>query len=447
MESHVSASSTHLIGSLDFSPAKAGPYVQDRKSVQIHPGSGNYFSSNGIRMIRFTLASPVDWLCPDTVRIGFTVTNEDNGNPLQPVSVLPASLFSRLRILSNGQLVEDINLFNRWVNTLHAFVNPETQYMDAAEGFGVATEFTSSDSAFSPHDWAPEQIPAGGSRRVFMKLHSGLFSQEKWLPTMYCPITIEIELGGAEEAFAYPNVTINGSTQACSKTWNLSDVRLYADMCTLDSALQNSYAAHMSSGKHLPLAFSSFVCQTQKAEGANQTIVLARGFTRLKGIFVNWFKAADASGLKKAINFMYHPHASSVSYDQAKDNLEVQVQIGSKKFPEYPVNSLSEFYYRLRLALGAHFGDAAISVTPHEFRSRKFMVAFDMEKAATGPGGGVSFTGISTRGGELLTVDYKNFGVFSETAANDTTAKQSFVFLNYDALLNIRGDGAPEVLD
>jgi len=75
------------------------------------------------------------------------------------------------------------------------------------------------------------------------------------------------------------------------------------------------------------------------------------------------------------------------------------------------------------------------------------MVGVDMEKAATGPGGGVSFTGVSTRGGELLTVDYKNLGVFSEDASADTTAKQSFVFLNYDALLNIRGDGAPEVLD
>ena len=212
--------------------------------------------------------------------------------------------------------------------------------------------------------------------------------------------------------------------------------------------LQNSYASHMGSGKHLPLAFSSFVCQTQKAEGANQTIVLARGFTRLKGIFVNWFRANDDSGLKKQVNFMYHPHATSTSYDRAKDNLEVQVQIGSNKYPEYPVNSLAEFYYRLRLALGVHFGDSPISVTPHEFRSRKFMVGIDMEKAATGPGGGVSFTGISTRGGELLTVDYKNLGVFSEDASADTTAKQSFVFLNYDAMLNIRGDsGAPEVLD
>ena len=152
MESHVSASSTHLIGSLDFSPAKAGPYVQDRKSVQIHPGSGNFFSSNGIRMIRFTLASPVDWLCPDTVRIGFTVTNEDSAKPLQPVSVLPATRCSRLRILSNGQLIEDINLFNRWISTLHTFQSPEVQYMDAAEGFGVQGEYVSSTAAFSEND-------------------------------------------------------------------------------------------------------------------------------------------------------------------------------------------------------------------------------------------------------------------------------------------------------
>jgi hypothetical protein len=117
------------------------------------------------------------------------------------------------------------------------------------------------------------------------------------------------------------------------------------------------------------------------------------------------------------------------------------MQLGAKKYPEYPMSCLAEFYYRLRLAIGAHFGDVPINVLPQEFRSSKFMVAVDLEKAASGPAGGVSFSGISSRGGELLTIDYKNFGVPDADPAVATTPTQSFIHLNYDGILEIRVDG------
>jgi len=186
MESIVQSSETTLLGSLNFTPGKAGPYVEDRKSVQIHPGSGNYFSANGIRTLRFTLAGS-DWLVPETLRLGFTVRNEDAARPLQPVSCVPGTMFSRCRILSNGVLIEDMNLYNRQDNTFHSMLPPERQYMDAAEGFGVA----GNTPLLSSVEWVPEQIPAGGERRVFMTLMSGLFSQHLWLPLPYLPLTIE----------------------------------------------------------------------------------------------------------------------------------------------------------------------------------------------------------------------------------------------------------------
>ncbi len=133
--------------------------------------------------------------------------------------------------------------------------------------------------------------------------------------------------------------------------------------------------------------------------------MLARSFTRLKGIFINWFRANDATGLKNISNSMYCSHGPG-AYAHERDSIELQTQIGSRKFPEYPVTSLSEFYYRLRLSIGAHFGDVPISILPREYRDNKFLVGFDFEKAATGPAGGVSFSGISTRNGALLVVDY-----------------------------------------
>jgi len=96
-------------------------------------------------------------------------------------------MFSRCRILSNGVLIEDMNLYNRQDNTFHSMLPPERQYMDAAEGFGVA----GNTPLLSSVEWVPEQIPAGGERRVFMTLMSGLFSQHLWLPLPYLPLTIE----------------------------------------------------------------------------------------------------------------------------------------------------------------------------------------------------------------------------------------------------------------
>jgi len=155
--------------------------------------------------------------------------------------------------------------------------------MDAAEGFGAA----GNNPLLSAVEWVPEQIPAVGERRVFMTLMSGLFSQHLWLPLPYLPITIELELADFSAAFAPAYLAPGALAPAVqmSQQWSLSDARVYCDMCQLDASLQSSYAAHLASGKSLPLAFSSFVTQTQKSEGPSQTLVLARSFTRLKGDF------------------------------------------------------------------------------------------------------------------------------------------------------------------
>jgi len=342
-------------------------------------------------------------------------------------------MFSRLRILSSGVLIEDINVYNRQANTFHKMLPPERQWMDAAEGFGVSAN----TPGISAVEWTPEQIPAGTERRVFMSLMSGFFSQHLWLPLPYLPITIELELADFSDPFA-PTYAAGGAADGpMSQLWSLSDARVYCDMCQLDAGLQSNYAAHLASGKSLPLAFPSFVTQTQRSEGPAQTLVLARSITRLKGIFVSWFKANDASGLRIKTNYLYNAHGFGAN-TKAADTLEVQMQLGAKKFPAYPMTSLAEFYYRLRLSIGAHFGDMPINVLPHEFRSTKFIVGVDLEKAASGVAGGVSFSGISSRGGELLTIDYKSFGIADAAPAVSTTPTQPFIHMNVDSFPKFR---------
>ena len=51
----------------------------------------------------------------------------------------------------------------------------------------------------------------------------------------------------------------------------------------------------------------------------------------------------------------------SATYNKAKE-LSFEMQIGSKKYPEYPIRSLAEAFYQLRKSLGLHCVDAQMSL-------------------------------------------------------------------------------------
>ena len=71
------------------------------------------------------------------------------------------------------------------------------------------------------------------------------------------------------------------------------------------------------------------------------------------------------------------------------------------------------------------------------YRTRRYIVGFDCEKIS-----GAGFTGLSTKAGDLLTVNFRNCG--NETLNNRPTRR--YCALNYDAVLNIKDQGV-ELLD
>lgn len=56
------------------------------------------------------------------------------------------------------------------------------------------------------------------------------------------------------------------------------------DVCTLDNALDNEYAAHLLSGKSIPINFSTYITQSQAITG-DVSVNVSRAMTRLKTIF------------------------------------------------------------------------------------------------------------------------------------------------------------------
>jgi hypothetical protein len=90
-------------------------------------------------------------------------------------------------------------------------------------------------------------------------------------------------------------------------------------------------------------------------------------------------------------------------YDQNYE-MEFQLQVGSKLFPEYPMRTLQEWFYQLKKCMGTERSNFhSLDITPYEFRNHKFIAAFDTEKAL-----GASFAGINIKHGTLMTPKMKS---------------------------------------
>jgi hypothetical protein len=180
VESHANSVDDYLIEGLSFKLSPGASYVTNRRSVSFFPsGSDNYSSTSGVKVIKIKL-NGTDWLDPSTVKVMFTINNTtDTMNFLSGVH----SFFRRLRIVCNGQIVEDIDDYNRVCEMFNVLQSSSVRGNDEIESVqrwdGTGTD---------------ETLATGGTRRVGMKLCSGLLNQTKMLPIRYCPL--EIELAG-----------------------------------------------------------------------------------------------------------------------------------------------------------------------------------------------------------------------------------------------------------
>ena len=93
----------YLISGLSFKLDPGASYVTDRKSVSFFTAGSNVYSSgSGARAIRIMVTGD-GWLDQSTVRLGFTLVNNDKnaGHYLRPLSG-GWSFFRRMRCLVGG---------------------------------------------------------------------------------------------------------------------------------------------------------------------------------------------------------------------------------------------------------------------------------------------------------------------------------------------------------
>ena len=100
------------------------------------------------------------------------------------------------------------------------------------------------------------------------------------------------------------------------------------------------------------------------------------------------------------------------------------------------MDSVGEQFLRLRQAAGVFYGESDIAILPTEFVNRKAAFGLDLERVGHQ---GASHSGLSTKNGDLLTLDFKNTGLGS-------SGNVALVYLIYEIIWSLR-DGSAEIFD
>ena len=387
---------------------------------------------------------------------------------------------------------------------LHILMPAERRLNDAVQGFGLSQELAISQLGLDALNYSPD-VPPNKFRIVSFPLLCGLMNQNKKLPLKFLQgLQIELEIcnqytdcvlgqtvlpDGADPPSAsigQPNGT--RTTRNVSTQWTISEAVIHCDMITLDSQLDNEYTEHIMSGKGLPIAYTSFIHQVQASNGNDKpTISLSRAFTRLETVYCTLYKkptvwkpnpgfpgGAERTTIEalhiplREQNYFWHPqhiynYGNSFGKTliqpvvepfatqqgmafQAETEPEIQLQIGSKLFPEIPIRSSSEAYNHLLKAVGCFHPATtkSINISEREYRTTKFIVAFDIQKEHS-----AFASGMNTRTGDLKTVKCQNGWKHTDNDGNiwtDSYPEFIHVTLAYSGMMNITDSGV-QVLD
>ena len=206
-----------------------------------------------------------------------------------------------------------------------------------------------------------------------------------------------------------------GKATNTSIDFEISNPRVVCDLCSLDNNLNNEYSKHLLEGKGLPITYTTYITQSQTVKGSTEiSVPVIRSVSKLVAAFINFYKNGDPSTgyeyCDKEFCRFYHPHQNHKPldegiYDKNKD-LEFQIQLGSKLYPEYPCNSITQCFYHLRKALNLPmFHQHSMNINFKQYRDRQFVFAFSFEKVPDS-----SYTGINTRAGQQMLLRVKPAG-------------------------------------
>ena len=151
----------------------------------------------GVRLLRFQISDGHSFLDPTSVRLAYTIRN-DAAQPLELLASSPLCLFQRLRILLNGELVEDVNFLGELVEDVN-FLHRTDQMFEVLQPLGrrfrdAHLGWGTQDGVAWESTYVQDQVPGNSTRKVLCKLLSGLMNQHLHIPLWFAPVTIELEV-------------------------------------------------------------------------------------------------------------------------------------------------------------------------------------------------------------------------------------------------------------
>ena len=159
-----------------------------------------------------------------------------------------------------------------------------------------------------------------------------------------------------------------------------------------------------------------------------------RALSRLESGSIT-LSTADSGQYKEANNF-FHPIAVKLNdgYD-VQDERSFQIQIGSKIMPEYPTYDIGDWSSIPTRKTVGH----PLHIYGRWYRSHRYIIGLDLGKIS-----GAGFTGLNTKAGDQLTLNFKDCDAAGYSASSVPT--RMYCALHYDCALNI-SDAGIKLLD
>jgi len=434
METDLSANEDFLLPNIRLGLQPQASYVKSRRNATVHSSIATA-SPGGVSTIKWTLSSSTEWLDPESVILSFTVQNGE-AKLLKPSTVGAHCMFERLQIRAGGQLIEDIDHFARTTEIFERCVPVEKRINYGGLGFGQSKVLTVANNIATPQLFVGgvhTSTPIGNnlSKRVFMRLGlSGLLHSKKWIPLWAIAGGIEILLTLAPALDAIvPGVPVGG-VYPNSVQYSLGDLRMAADMVSLDPTLDEQYKTSLLEGGGLKLHFKTWNVTQQylpAGNGGNMTLTLSKAYSRLANVFCNF--AAELTPAETQGGEMYTN--SFKMYPEASETLESYLTVGSRKFPDFPNRGLAEHYWRLMTSLGVALSlPHSINIDSESYANNTFLMGVELEKAPM-----VAASGENTTGGQEIAVHVRGF------ANGADVVRRAFIILHHEVIMDIMAGG------
>ena len=368
--------------------------------------------------------------------------------------------------------------YHRYGNGLDNLLQATTD--GATNATGVVTVSTTGDHNewgridFRHTKHSLSEIPGANSKvRLGHKPCCGLLESNYYLPLRFAPLELEFTIvSDGNEPIVVPFG--NGTTQVdnngyyfqdgnTSTSWEINNVIIRAEVITLDNTVDNNITKHLLEGQSLKLIVPQYhtITQTFNTGGGEINMNIVKSASKLTNAFITLYRTPKTGErynnyrvdnyVHKRWNYFYNPmingeindggnpegnpEEAGKGFQDYSRNLSWQMQIATKKYPEFECQSLSEAFYFLRRTL--HYMNAdqnSLNISYKQYRENKFIIGVSFEKMAD-----VNFTGTNTKMGSLITFKIK---ATEGKLATDEQIQEIFINLVSESVVELTESGS-----